>query len=131
MRIVKEDSTHAEVVRSRLKNQMRLSHLTTDYETHCFLLNRTAMDWNAHDGRETMKLSQRLIPPHSLWLKAGTCLRLGRNESLVTGPQCDLGARRQAYLREHTAHVGFHRPFAYYQQLGHLGIGFALPNQCC
>lgn len=28
MRIVKEDSTHAEGVRSRLKKQIRLSHLT-------------------------------------------------------------------------------------------------------
>jgi hypothetical protein len=26
--------------------------------------------------------------------------------------------------------MGFHRPFAYHQQLGNLGIGFALPNQC-
>jgi len=25
--------------------------------------------------------------------------------------------------------MGFHRPFAYHQQFGNLGIGFALPNQ--
>ena len=34
MRIVKEDSTHTEVVRSCLKKQMRLSHETDDFKTH-------------------------------------------------------------------------------------------------
>ena len=51
------------------------------------------------------------------------------HESLVAGPQRDLSARRKAQFREHTAHIGFHRPFAHHQQPGHLGIGFALPNQ--
>jgi hypothetical protein len=34
MRIVKEDSTHTEVVRSCLKKQMRLSQKTDDFEMH-------------------------------------------------------------------------------------------------
>jgi hypothetical protein len=34
MRFVKENSTHAEVVRSCLKKQTKLSHLTVGFGTH-------------------------------------------------------------------------------------------------
>jgi hypothetical protein len=34
MRIVKANSTHAEVACSRLKKQTKLSHQTVDFETH-------------------------------------------------------------------------------------------------
>jgi hypothetical protein len=34
MRFVKENSTHAEVVRNRLKTQIKLSHQAVIFETH-------------------------------------------------------------------------------------------------
>ncbi len=53
MRIVKEDSTHTEVVRSRLKKQSSKSHQTVDFETH-----ETA-------DFETLKPSHRERLPHN------------------------------------------------------------------
>src|SRR5215472_3488012 len=61
--------------------------------------------------------------------EVASALWLASAQPLVAGPQSDLSTRCQVQFREYFAYIGFHRPFAYYQQPGHLGVGFALPNQ--